>query len=383
MEVIPKLKLRKGYYYAKIKGKNTYLGKDKENAKKKLQQLVGIALIADSNSNQPRCYMKTVEEIMLLYYEENAKFYVNQAPLRCTTREIACMFPDTLAIEFTASELEEYQLALADRRLSRSTIKDRVSMIKNIYRWAAKRKLLPVSAWQELLPVENLKRGRTNAKESKKIAPVDRKTLGRTLKYADPMIRDMALVQLYGGMRPSEMTSMRPCNIARLKCGVWLYIPEHHKNENKGKERNIYLGPKAQMLLLKYIEKLGWESSKYIFSPREAQRERVARLRAARKSKVQPSQQGRRACYKDKPLRYFADHYDKDSYSKAIKRAIQRAGVEHWTPYQLRHSAGTLARKIAGLDGAQAFLGHCDANTTEIYAELDSAKAIKIAMQIG
>lgn len=383
MDVIPKMMLIKGYYYAKVKGKKVYLGKDQSVAKQKLQQIVGIVLINESNSQQPKCYMKTVEEIMLLYYEENAQYYVNPAPLRCIVRELAVMFPDTLAIEFTAMELESYQLSLANRRLSRKTIKDRVSMVKNIYRWAAKRKLLPVSAWQELLPVENLKRGRTKAKEPKKVLPVDRKVLGRTLKYADPMIRDMALVQLYGGMRPSEMVNIKPRNIAVQKSGVWLYTPEHHKTENKGKQRYIYLGPKAQALLLKYIERLGWDSDKYVFSPREAQRERSDHLRAARKSKVQPSQQGRRACDRNKPLRYFSDHYNKDSYSKAIKRAIQRAGVEHWTPYQLRHSAGTLARKIAGLDGAQAFLGHSDANTTEIYAELDSAKAIKIAMQIG
>ena len=383
MDVMPKLKLVRGYYYAKIKGKNTYLGKDKTKAKQMLQQIVGIALINESNAKQPRCYMKTVEEIMLLYYEENAKFYINPAPLRCLSRELAEMYPDTLAIEFTSLDLEAYQFALADRRLSRKTIKDRITMVKNVYRWAAKRKLLPVSAWQELLPVENLKSGRSNAKEPKKVQPVDRKVLGRTLKYADPMIRDMALVQLYGGMRPSEMMNMKPRNIARLKSGVWLYVPEHHKTECKGKTRNIFLGPKAQKLLLKYIEKLGWESDKYIFSPREAQKQRVARMRTARKSKVQPSQQGRRACYKDKPLRYFSDHYDKDSYNKAIKRAIQRAGVESWTPYQFRHSAGTLARKIAGLDGAQAFLGHSDANTTEIYAELDYAKAELIAKQIG
>jgi len=34
-------------------------------------------------------------------------------------------------------------------------------------------------------------------------------------------------------------------------------------------------------------------------------------------------------------------------------------------------------------DAAQAFLGHANASTTEIYAELDFEKAAKVAKEIG
>jgi len=49
----------------------------------------------------------------------------------------------------------------------------------------------------------------------------------------------------------------------------------------------------------------------------------------------------------------------------------------------LRHSTGTEVRNKFGLDAAQAYLGHANASTTEIYAELDFEKAAKVAREIG
>lgn len=61
----------------------------------------------------------------------------------------------------------------------------------------------------------------------------------------------------------------------------------------------------------------------------------------------------------------------------------RKAGVEKWTPNQLRHTAGTDVRQKYGLEGAQVHLGHSQANVTEVYAERDLTKAIKIAREIG
>ena len=382
MGTLPKIRLKRGYYTFRLKGKDYHLGKDKALAQKKAKAILAQVLTDDV---RPFPSFRTVEDVLLLYYRDNGQYYnSSNSTLKVVIREVVFMYPDLSASEFDSLCLEQYQLSLAERRLARSTIKDRVNLVKQIFRWAAKKKLAPTSVWQDLLTVDNLKRGRTAAKEPKPVPPVDRKVFGRTLKYADPMIRDMALLQLYGGMRPSEMLLIRPCDIDRGRNDVWVYTPLHHKTENKGKSRCVFLGPKAQSIIKRYVDTAGgWESSSYLFSPKRAQTARAIRQRQSRKSKVQPSQQGRRACDKDKPLRYYADHYSKDSYRAAINRAIIRAGVEHWTPYQIRHSAATVARRIAGLDGAQAFLGHSDAKTTEIYAEVDYSKAVFIAKAFG
>ena len=60
-----------------------------------------------------------------------------------------------------------------------------------------------------------------------------------------------------------------------------------------------------------------------------------------------------------------------------------KAGVEAWTPQQLRHTRATQIRKKYGIEAAQIILGHSKADTTEIYAERDLARARRIMGEIG
>jgi integrase len=77
------------------------------------------------------------------------------------------------------------------------------------------------------------------------------------------------------------------------------------------------------------------------------------------------------------------DHYDKDAYARAIRRARYKAGVPRWSPNQLRHNAATFLRKEFGIDAARVILGHSSPAVTEVYAELDRSKAIEIMNKVG
>ena len=61
----------------------------------------------------------------------------------------------------------------------------------------------------------------------------------------------------------------------------------------------------------------------------------------------------------------------------------EKAGVAKWTPGQLRHNAGARIRSKHGLEAARLILGHQSMATTEIYAEKDMAKAIRIMEELG
>jgi site-specific recombinase XerD len=54
-----------------------------------------------------------------------------------------------------------------------------------------------------------------------------------------------------------------------------------------------------------------------------------------------------------------------------------------WHPHQLRHTAATAIRREHGVELARIILGHSTAFTTEIYAEVDKAKAIGVIGKIG
>ena len=103
-------------------------------------------------------------------------------------------------------------------------------------------------------------------------------------------------------------------------------------------------------------------------------------MRANRKSKVPPSQHNRR---KAKPSRRPGGAFKVTAYGHAVRKAAEKAGVGHWHPNQLRHTFATEARRLFGLEGAQAALGHSKADTTQIYAERDHALSAKVVTEIG
>ncbi|QDU23618.1 tyrosine-type recombinase/integrase [Urbifossiella limnaea] len=105
-------------------------------------------------------------------------------------------------------------------------------------------------------------------------------------------------------------------------------------------------------------------------------------LRAARKSKVQPSQVDR-----SKPdaetVRKTGTEFTHDSYAAFVHRACERAGVPPWSPGQLRHSFATEVRSRFGLEAAQVLLGHKRADVTQVYAETALANAVEAAKAMG
>jgi hypothetical protein len=168
---------------------------------------------------------------------------------------------------------------------------------------------------------------------------------------------------------------------------VWVYTPESHKTQHHGRDRRIYLGPKAQEILRPWLRP---ELTAFLFSPAEAEAERHDRQRENRKSPVQPSQQNRR---RRKPRKAPGKRYTVDSYRQAIKYGIKKANqqaertesppIPHWHPNQLRHNAGTRLRREFGLDVTRAVLGHSTPVVTEVYAELDGAKAAEAMERVG
>lgn len=137
-------------------------------------------------------------------------------------------------------------------------------------------------------------------------------------------------------------------------------------------------------------------------------------MRAKRRSKPQPSQVCRK---KAKPKRVPTERYTPAAISHAVAIACSKAfppppslarhpgeGIRRWKarlneqektallewqrqhrwhPYQLRHSFGTRVRGNYGLEAAQVLLGHSNASTTEIYAELDLGLGLAVAAKIG
>ena len=286
------------------------------------------------------------------------------------------LYSRTLVRDFGPLALKSLQAQMITTGLSRSVINSRIGKIKRIFRWAVSEQLALPSLLVGLQAVMGLQRGRTAAREPKPIMPVSDEVVDQTLPCLPELVADMVRFQRLTGCRPGEVCSLRPRDIDRSG-EIWRYVPSSHKMEHRDRRRVIFIGPKAMEVLTPYLLRA---AEAYCFSPEETDRRRKIKLRAKRKSPVQPSQVDRS---KQNPKRKPGLRYNKKSYCGAIHRACEKAGVECWSPNRLRHTSATEIRSRYGLEAAQAVLGHARADVTQVYAERDQALAAEIMRKIG
>ena len=185
----------------------------------------------------------------------------------------------------------------------RGRINKDTARIKRVFKWAARKQIVPITTYQSLTTVEGLRVGRSDARETEPVRPVAEAVVEETLQHALPIVADMAGLQLLTGARPGEVVIMRAIDIDMTGL-VWMYHPRHHKNAYRGHPRNIALGPQAQEIVKRYLKP---NVEAILFSPAQAVDEQNAERRRNRKSPMTPSQRKRKR--KAKPRRTPHDRY--------------------------------------------------------------------------
>lgn len=331
-----------------------------------------------------------VRQLTLLYTKHAEEYYVkNGEPtsevqsIRDALKRLNKLHRNALAGEFSPKMLKAVQALLIENGLCRTTINATVARIRRMFRWAVSEELVPTTILLGLETVRDLRRGRSEATEPRPVKPVATDDINAVLKHVSRQVKDMIRLQLLSGCRPAEIVAIRPCDVNR-EGEVWEYVPESHKTEHHGKERHIFLGPKAQAILAPYLDNRPAESP--CFSPAEAERERRDQQGAERKTPVQPSQVKRhheRRARQHERKRKPKDAYDVASYRRAIERGCEKAGIDVWSPNRLRHSRATDLRRMFGIEAAKTVCGHSKIETTLIYAEADFARARAIMADVG
>lgn len=330
----------------------------------------------------------TVSEVLLAYVQ-HASTYYRDADGKPTTPLVECklvirslreLYGEERAAEFGPLKLKAVREGWVAGGLSRGEVNRRTGIVKRIWKWAAAEELVPVATWQALTAVAGLAKGRTSARDPEPVGPVEDATVDATLPHLNRHVRGLVEFQRLTGCRPGEACKVRLSDID-TSGPVWLFRLAAHKTAHKGKSRVVAIGPKAQTLLKQFATD---DAAEYLFSPSRATAEHHAGRAAKRKTPLYPSHaKHNKARRKKTPRRKPADRYNHRSYSHAVTRAAEKAGVEHWSPNQLRHSFATKVRKAHGLEGAQVALGHSKADVTQVYAERDQNLAAVIAEKNG
>jgi integrase len=401
----------------RIRGRVRYLGKygspeSKEAYRRALAELevAPVAVTFPSPSDRPRVNL-TIVEICAAYIDFAERYYVkNGQPtayighVHRAVRILNDLYGHTRAVDFGPLALRAIQEHMLQHPplhpqtkqsctpYCRKTINYTLASIKRLMRWAVSHELVPATVDHALATVPGLKRGRCDARESPPVGPVSEAVIEATLPYVSPIVASMIRLQRATGMRPGELIQLRPMDLDRSG-KVWRYVPASHKTEHRDRQRVVFLGPRAQRVLLPYLLR---PADAYCFSPAESEEKRHGEMRERRRTKVQPSQQHRR---KRRPQRGPTLRYSVGSYRRAITKGTTRAnrqiqqeaareGIEpqlvpDWSPGQLRHSAATEIRQRFNLEAAQVILGHAKADVTQVYAERDFALAAAVMEKIG
>jgi integrase len=227
----------------------------------------------------------TVIELICDYWQHAQKYYVKggqptseQQGIRCALRTLRKSFGRLEAKDFTALRLQELRQVWIDQGLPRSTINQHTSRIKRAFRWGVSREKVPPSTLQSLTSVTGLKKGRSGARETPPIQPVDERSIEQTLPHLPPVVADIVRLQRLMACRPSEVIMLRPSDVDRSG-DIWLYHPQRHKTEHRGRLREIFIGPRGQAILRPYLLR---PATAYCFSPAESEQQRQRQRRLAR-----------------------------------------------------------------------------------------------------
>ena len=299
------------------------------------------------------------------------------------------------ASSFGPEELYAVQKALVEYRYrrgekevgyTRGSINKLISYVSKMWRWGIGREVTTEAQAQRLREVKPLRIGRSAAKDKLKRALVSEDELEKVTENLTGVVADMLRLIWITAMRPSEVCRMRPFDILHKDRSCWLYVPGRdasmvgdHKTAHHQRIRAVPLPASAQAILKPRIEDFG--SKEFIFTPVQAIQELLERKAANRKT---PLNQGNRpgTNRREHPMITPGDRYSAHSFYGAVKRACERAGVERFTPYDLRRTAATRIRALLSKDAAKLILGHVSTDTTEIYLLDEVQEAMKVAKRL-
>lgn len=235
----------------------------------------------------------------------------------------------TPAAGFGVAELEDVRDRMAALGWSRKVINRRVVRIRTLFRRAEQRGRVPPGTWNALRALEPLRAGDARCREAPARRPAEWADLARVCRrVGSHAVRDLLLVLYYTGARPSELRTLKAGEVRR-DGDVWRAEREAHKNRWRGQSRTVLFGPRAAAVLRRRLE--GLAPGDYVFA----------------------SGPGR--CYST------------ETFSRAVARAAERAGVQ-FSAYQLRHAAKRRIARDLGLDAARAALGQASLDSADRYA---------------
>jgi integrase len=313
-----------------------------------------------------------IGEVVLRYIAYAEKYYVRDgAPtgehvtIRNALDPLVTRYADLPVTEFTPAMLEQLQEDMIGLDRSRSYVNKSCDIIRRCFKWCVRKGFVTSGVLGALQSVDGLKKGRSAARETAPIGPVDDQHVQAVLPKVSVLVGDVVQVMRFTGMRPGEVLSMSAAEIDRTDPTCWVFRPGHHKSEHRGLRRTVFLGPNAIEIVRRYLVKTA-DGNKLFPITRDSLRRAITR-----------------GCRRVSPHPTISSIRPKKRTDEQKAELAAWHKAHRWHPNQLRHSVATEVRARFGLEAAQVLLGHTRADVTQTYAERDMSKARDVARKIG
>jgi integrase len=212
------------------------------------------------HASKPEPSRLTVNHVLLAFSDHAERYYRTPdgrmtsevGELNWSMKPVRQLYGFTPAAEFGPRNLATVRQHMIKLGWCRSLINRRIDRVKRVFKWAASEELVPVATYQALRTLAGLRKGRTEARESEPVKPVDLEHVRATLPFLTPHLRVMVELQGLTGMRPGEVCQLRFAEVDRSG-EVWLYRPSQHKTAHHGKSRTIAIGPRAQRVIIEFL----------------------------------------------------------------------------------------------------------------------------------
>ena len=152
-------------------------------------------------------------------YRDSTEF-VN---LKLAIRPLSELYAEIPAIEFGIIQFRacrEWWLKRTNRSRSRQYINKKLKRLLRVIKWAVGEGMIPASVYETLRCVPALKKGRTDAPETKPVKPVSREFVEATIKHRTPVVADMVRFQQLVGCRPGELCLITPAMVCWKGDGI-------------------------------------------------------------------------------------------------------------------------------------------------------------------
>ena len=149
--------------------------------------------LASSPTHEPAAGSESlsVAELLCAYLDFAEKHYRGSdgSPtdevrhIKAAIRHVRELYAKTPATGFGPLSLKAARQRFVEQKWCRKTVNARIQRVRRIFKWAVAEELAPPSVYQALAAVSGLERGRTDAKESEPVRPVDDAVVDATLPF--------------------------------------------------------------------------------------------------------------------------------------------------------------------------------------------------------